>query len=140
MDGNIVVGLLWVAAISLAPLLAVYVLVRVNLIYEACMSLGRRVNLFHTPPERPVGPPIEQLVADLRRLRPEARSRKPDVPTARHKRSLAAYDTTLVATARALDVPTTLAQLHEGWERDAERFRLEHALTLTGLDWQVQER
>jgi hypothetical protein len=75
MDGNIVVGLLWVAAISLAPLVAVYVLVRVNLIYEACMRLGRRVSLFHTPPERPVGPPIEQLVADLRRLRPEARSR-----------------------------------------------------------------
>ena len=139
MDGNIVVGLLWVAAISLTPLLAVYLLVRVNLLYELCVRLGRRAYLFHTPPELPVGPPLEQLVSDLRRLRPEARSRKPDVSNARQKKILADYDATLVATARALEVPTTLTQLRDGWERDAERFRLEHALTLTGLDWQVQE-
>ena len=139
MDGNIVVGLLWVVAISLAPLAAVFLLVRVNLMYEACVSFGRRVYLFHTPPDRPAGPPLEKLAADLRRLRPEIRSPRPGVRMARQQRLLAAYDAALVAAARALEIPTTLAALPEGWERDAERFRLEHVLTIAGLDWQVQE-
>lgn len=138
MDTRVLLGLLEVVGLALAPVAMVSVLVRMNLIYEAFMRLGRRLSLFQTPLERPSGPPLEKLAADLRRLRPEARSRTAD-PSGRRNQSMTAYDAALVATARALDVPTTLAELREGWERDAERFRLEHALTVAGLSWQVQE-
>jgi hypothetical protein len=50
-------------------------------------------------------------------------------------RSLAAYDKALLATARALTVPTTLAGLPEGFDREVERRRLERALEATGLSW-----
>ena len=136
MDGNVYVGLFWIVALAVAPVAMVSVLVRANLIYEACMTLGRRVYLFQTPAARPAGPPLEKLVEDLRRLYAEARSPEPGVRVGRQQRVLASYDHTLVAAARALDVPTQLAELPEGWERDAERFRLEHALTVAGLDWQ----
>jgi hypothetical protein len=139
MDTRVLVGLLELVGLALAPVLMVSILVRVNLIYEAFLSLGRRLYLFHTPPVRPAGPPLEKLAADLRRLRPEARSDRANELTARQRRALTAYDAALVTTARALDVETTLADRREGWERDAERFRLEHALTLAGLSWQVQE-
>ena len=52
---------------------------------------------------------------------------------------LMAYDEHLVETARALEVPTTLPDLPaEGFDREAERLRLEHALTEAGLVWQVR--
>jgi hypothetical protein len=139
MDMRVLVGLLEVVGLALAPVAMVSVLVRVNLIYEACMSLGRRLYLFHTPPARPAGPPLEKLAADLRRLRPAARMPRPDVPMAQQRRSLAAYDAVLVATARALDVPTTLGELTEGFEREVERRHLEHALEEAGLSWQLHQ-
>ena len=136
MDGNVYVGLFWIVALAVAPVAMVSVLVRANLIYEACMILGRRVYLFQTPAARPAGPPLEQLVEDLRRLYPEVRSPDPDARAGRQQRILASYDRTLMAAARALDVPNRLVDVPEGWERDAERFRLEHSLTVAGLDWQ----
>ncbi len=138
MDGNIVVGLLEVIALSLAPVLVVSALVRMNLVYEAFLRLGRRSYLFHTPPAHPTGPPLEKLAADLRRLRPEARAPRPDVSMSRQRRSLAAYDGALVATAQALDVPTALAETPEGFEREVERRRVERALTAAGLAWEVR--
>ena len=35
-------------------------------------------------------------------------------------------------------MPTTLAELPEGIDHEAERLRLEHALEQAGLSWQVQ--
>ena len=58
---------------------------------------------------------------------------------ARQRGIAAAYDDALVNTARALDVATTLGELPEGFDREAERLRLEHALARAGLCWQVQE-
>jgi len=139
MDGNVYVGLFWIVALAVAPVAMVSVLVRANLIYEACMMLGRRTYLFQTPAARPAGPPLEKLVDDLRRLYPEVRSPDPGTRVGRQQRVLASYDHTLVAAARALDVPNQLVEAPEGWERDAERFRLEHALTVAGLDWQRAE-
>ena len=135
MEGSLFVGLLEIVALAVAPVLAVSALVRVNLAYEACVRLGRRVYLLETPPEPPVGPPLEKLAADLRRLRPAARAPRPDVPPDLLLRSLAAYDKALLATARALAVPTTLAGLPDGFDREVERRRLERALESTGLSW-----
>jgi hypothetical protein len=138
MDGNVVVGLLWMVAIAVAPVVAVSLLVRVNLLYEACVTLGRRVYLLHTPEPR-LGPPLEKLASDLRRLRPDARMPRPGTPTARLNRSLASYDVALMATARALEIPTTLDEIPDGFDREVERRRLERALTSAGLNWQEQE-
>ena len=85
------------------------------------------------------GPPLEKLAADLRRLRPEARSPRPGVTMARQKGIVAAYDGVLVATARALGVDTSLADLPEGIDREAERLRLEDALEAAGLSWQLRQ-
>jgi hypothetical protein len=135
MEGSLVIGLLELVALALAPVLAVSALVRVNLAYEACVRLGRRVYLLETPPEPPVGPPLEKLAADLRRLRPAARTPRPDTPPDLLLRTLTAYDEALVGSARALSVTTTLAGLPEGFDREVERRRLERALEAAGLSW-----
>jgi len=135
MEGNLVVGLLEIVALALAPVLTVSALVRVNLAYEACLRFGRRVYLLQTPPEPPAGPPLEWLAADLRRLRREARAPRPDASPDDLLRSLAAYDQALLASARALAVPTTLAGLPDGFDREVERRRLERALEAAGLSW-----
>ena len=139
MDGRVVVGLLEVVAISLIPVVVVWTLVHVHDIYDWSVKAGRRVHLLRTPEAPPAGPPLEKLAADLRRLHPEARTPQPGVRMARHRGIVAAYDGTLVATARALDVRTTLHELPDGIDREAERMRLEHALTRAGLSWQVQD-
>lgn len=130
MDGRVLVGLLEIAALSLAPVLLVSALVRMNLVYEFSLALGRRVRLL---PVLPAGPPLERLVADLRRLRPQVRSPAPDMAGAEQRAIVTAYDATMLATARALDVPTSLAGLPEGRDRDAERLRLERALEQAGV-------
>lgn len=137
MDTRVLVGLLEVVGLALAPVVMVSVLVRMNLVYEAAMSMGRRLYLFQTPPERPVGPPLEKLAADLRRLRPAARTPRPDVTTDEHHENLLAYDAALEATARALDVPSALRELPEGFDREVERRHLESALEEAGLSWQL---
>jgi hypothetical protein len=50
---------------------------------------------------------------------------------------VAAYDGVLVAAAAALGVPTTLADLPEGLDHEAERLRIEHELQRAGLSWQA---
>ena len=58
---------------------------------------------------------------------------------ARHLGVVAAYDDALLGAARALDVPTSLAELPDGIDREVERLRLEHALERAGLSWQVRK-
>ena len=139
MDSKVVVGLLEVVGISLVPVGMIFVLVHSPEIYERSIVLGRRVHLLRTPPCPPAGPPIEKLAADLRRLRPEARSPRPGIAMAKQRGIVAAYDDTLVATASALGVPTSLTELPDGIDREAERLRLEDALESAGLRWQEQE-
>ena len=99
-----------------------------------------RLHLWRRPPVAPVGPPLEQLAADLRRLYTGAHFPQKGVRMPKQRGVLMAYDHRLVETARALEVPTTLADLpDEGFDREAERLRLEHALTEAGLVWQVRE-
>ena len=58
---------------------------------------------------------------------------------ARQKGIVAAYDGVLVATARALGVPTSLTDLREGIDREAERLRVEDALEAAGLSWHLHQ-
>jgi hypothetical protein len=139
MDGRVLTGLLEVVAISMVPVTAFAVLIHRERICEVSVALGRRVRVVPPPPAPPAGPPLEKLAADLRRLRPEARSPRPGVPMARQKGIVAAYDGVLVATARALDVPTSLTDLPEGIDREAERLRVEDALEAAGLSWHLHQ-
>src|SRR4051794_39429900 len=139
MDTRVLVGLLEVVALAAAPVVMVSLLVRTPQIYERSVTLGRRVHMLNTPPTRPMGLPIEKLAADLRRLRPECRSAHPDARSAKQKRTVASYDTALMATARALDVDTSLADLPDGMDREVERRRLEQALESAGLRWELAQ-
>ena len=137
MDIAVLSGLLAVVAISLVPVGIVAVFLHARFLFERCVALGRRVHLLEPPADPPAGPPLEKLAADLRRLRPEVRSPRPGVAMARQRGIVAAYDGVLVQAAAALDVPTTLPELPEGFHHEAERLRLEHALELAGLSWTV---
>jgi hypothetical protein len=139
MDGRVLAGLVEVVAISMVPVTVCAVLIHRERIRDVSVSVGRRVHLLRPAPPPPAGPPLEKLAADLRRLRPEARSPRPGVPMARQKGIVAAYDGVLVATARALGVPTSLELLPDGIDREAERLRVENALEASGLSWQLHQ-
>ena len=99
-----------------------------------------RLHLWPRPPAAPVGLPLEQLAADLRRLYGGAHFPQKGMRMPKQRGLLMAYDQRLVETARALEVATTLDDLPaEGFDREAERLRLEHALTEAGIVWQVRQ-
>lgn len=140
MDGMVLWGFVKVIGISLVPVAIFGAALHARSLAEKGVVLGRRARLLPTPVEPPAGPPLQKLAADLRRLRPEVRSPRPGVAMARQRGIVAAYDSVLISTAVALDVPTTLGDLHDGIDLEAERLRLEHALELAGLNWQVHDR
>ena len=82
---------------------------------------------------------MEDLAATLRRLHPAVRSPRAETTPVRQQGILAAYDGVLVAAAAALGVPTTLADLPEGLDHEAERLRIEHELQRAGLSWQASK-
>lgn len=87
------------------------------------------------PPE-PTAPPLERLVADLRRLETEAERLLGDATVlARGQRLMAirlAFDLVLMDAARALDV--ALPHERAPFTSD-ERFRVSIDLTAAGLVW-----
>lgn len=140
MDPVVLIGLLKVLAISLVPVAIVGALVHVRTLRAVIGTVGRHVPRAPRAPE-PTGPPIEELAATLRRLHPLASDPQPGVRMAKYRGIVSAYDGRLVEAARILEVPTALASLPEdGFDRAAERLRLEHALTEAGLRWQHRSR
>lgn len=138
MDGAILRGLLEVVAISLVPVAVVAAGLHASLVRRLLVRLGRRLHVVAPEPPPPAGPPLEKLAADLRRLRPLARTPAPGVPMARQRGIVAAYEMVLLDTARALAIPTNLADLPVfALERESERLRLEHELTQAGLSWEL---
>jgi hypothetical protein len=140
VDGNLLMGFLKVLAISLAPVVIFGAVLHARTFGSGVRRLLMRVHLWRRPPVVPTGPPLERLAADLRRLYPVAHHPGPGVRMPKQRGVLMAYDQRLVEAARALDVDTTLAELPaEGFDRDAERLRLEYALSSAGLVWQARE-
>ena len=98
-------------------------------IYARCAALGRRVHLLPTPVAPPAGPPLEKLAEDLRRLRPEARHPQPGVRMARQRaswRPTTGRSWRLPVRSRC---PPRSGAARTGIDREAERMRLEHALS-----------
>ena len=139
MDGTVLVGLGKVVALSLVPVAVMAAGLHAAQVGRFVGRVTRRLHLRGPQPEPPMGPPLEKLAADLRRLRPMARTPAPGVPMARQRGIVAAYDMALVAAARALEVPTTLAELPSfALDREAERLRVEHELTVAGMSWELR--
>ena len=140
MDARLVPGLLAYTALAIAPVAILFAVRHVHRFLARTRVLMIRWHLWRREPPKPAGPPLEQLAADLRRLYPIAHFPQRGMRMPKQRGVLMAYDEHLVETARALEVPTTLPDLPaEGFDREAERLRLEHALTEAGLVWQVRE-
>ncbi|KQT93722.1 hypothetical protein ASG49_01695 [Marmoricola sp. Leaf446] len=137
MDRTVLVGLLQVVGISLVPVALLVGLGRAPRAWAWCARVvGPRLPRRRRP-EAPTGPPLEKLAADLRRLHPDVHHPRPGTRMAKQQGVQLAYDERLAAAGTALEVPTSLLSLPlYGLEREAERMRLEHALTAAGLVWQ----
>lgn len=102
---------------------------------RAVAGVGRLLHAVRRTPDapRPLGPPLERLAADLRRIRHDLDTAPADLPAARRAGVLQAYDDVLAEACAALDLPDTLHELPLGPERDAERLRVEYLLEQRGL-------
>lgn len=102
---------------------------------RAVAGVGRVLQAVRRPADvpRPLGPPLERLAADLRRIRHDLDTAPEDQPVARRVGVLQAYDDVLTEACAALDLPDTLHGLPLGPERDAERLRVEYLLEQRGL-------
>jgi hypothetical protein len=139
MDSVVLLGLVQIIGLALVPLALVSVFLHARGLLQRAIALGRRVGLVEPLVEQPSGPPLEELAATLRRLHPAVRAPRPETATVRQRGIVAAYDGVLVAAAAALGVPTSLADLPEGLDHEAERLRVEHELQQAGLSWQVTQ-
>ncbi|MET0132852.1 MAG: hypothetical protein ABW215_04585 [Kibdelosporangium sp.] len=79
------------------------------------------------------GPPIEQLAADLRRVRRLLAHHAPGTPIVRRRGTLQAYDELLRQACLAVDVRHRLDVLPPGTELELERLRVEESLRSAGL-------
>lgn len=86
-----------------------------------------------TPAPIPAGPPIERIAADARRIRAELRQAPANLPVAKRRGWLEAYDDVLVTACRSLDLEQRLDVLPEGVTHDLERERVERMLEANGL-------
>lgn len=84
-------------------------------------------------PPRPTGPPVEQIAADLRRIHREIQRAPHDMPAARRRGWVRAYDDVLVAACRALGEEERIYSVPEGPPRALERERVERLLERAGL-------
>ncbi|MBP2370903.1 hypothetical protein [Pseudonocardia parietis] len=139
MSGNdpVATGVAVFLAVSFGPAVLLWLLLRMPTIVHRVGEVRRRRR---PPPPAPAGPPLERLLADLRRLDRERR----DPPPTRVRRLalLAAYDDVLLATCRAVGVDDpalrpwvehggTAGALDAG--RDLARLRTEADLEVTGV-------
>ena len=140
MDSVVLVGLAQIIGLALLPLVLVSLFLHATRPAPAG-DLARQAGRAWWRPlvEQPTGPPLEDLAATLRRLHPAVRSPRAETTPVRQQGILAAYDGVLVAAAAALGVPTTLADLPEGLDHEAERLRVEHELQRAGLSWQASK-
>ncbi|EMD23962.1 hypothetical protein ACIQUM_36680 [Amycolatopsis azurea] len=84
-------------------------------------------------PEVPVGPPIEKLAADLRRVHRLLADLPSGASAVRRNGTKQAYDALLVQACREVEVDHRLDELPEGFDRGIERLRVEESLAERGL-------
>ena len=129
MDADLLVK----AGVVVAILAVLWVLPDWPAYRERALRVGRALRLVARAAPVPSGPPIERIAADARRIRAEIRRAAPDLPAARMRGWLEAYDDVLVTACRSLDLEQRLDVLPEGVTHDLERERVERLLEATGL-------
>lgn len=125
------VGALWLILAVVVPCLALCVTLLVPRLVNTLRErrAARR-------PERPQGPPVEKLAADLRRLRAELVYRRP-TSNLGLTALVQAYDEVLEAICARLGLPAHLRELPIGLDRDIERLRTEAAVQEAGIPLEV---
>jgi predicted NAD/FAD-binding protein len=83
--------------------------------------------------DQPKRPPIQQVAADLRRLRRQLDRLPKGASYVRVAGVQRAYDEVLVIACAELEVDTTLSETPAGQQRDLERLRVEFMLGECGL-------
>lgn len=132
-DRGLVLGFLMVLGISMIPVAVFWSLLHARDIREWLARAARRLRLVRDPAPEPVGPPIERLAGDIRRLARTIRESDRYTSQVRRRGLMMAYDDLLAAACRELEVPQRLREAPEGLDREAERLRVESCLEAAGL-------
>ena|SRR5688500_16384194 len=129
VDADLVVKV----GVIVAILLVLWVLPDWGNYRERALRVGRALHVAEPAPLHPSGPPIEQIAADIRRIRTQIRQAPPGMPAARMRGWLEAYDDVLVTACHALALAERLGSIPEGAEHSLERERVERMLMQAGL-------
>jgi hypothetical protein len=129
MDADLLIKV----GVILAILAALWVLPDWAAYRARALRVARALRLAEPEPPRPIGPPIERLAADARRIRAEIRHAPAGIPVAKLRGWLEAYDDVLVTACHTLELEERLGTLPEGIEHDMERERVERMLERHGL-------
>jgi hypothetical protein len=129
VDANLVVKV----GVVVAVLVVLWVLLDWGNYRDRALRVGRALNLVEPSPPHPSGPPIEQIAADIRRIRTQIRQAQPGMPVARMRGWVEAYDDLLATACHALGLEERIHAIPEGGERDLERERVERLLMRAGL-------
>ncbi len=81
----------------------------------------------------PLGPPIQDVARNLRRVHRTLLNFAPGTPALRRLAARQAYDDLLRQACRALSIPHRLDTLPEGLDKDIERLHIEESLRQAGL-------
>jgi hypothetical protein len=130
---GVVSGLVAVVIYSLLPIALLWLAFRWRRIAAFAVASGRRFGLVPKPPERPVGPPLEEIAANIRRLSATLEAMPDGTPWARRQGTLMAYDSTLAKACTALEIEQRLTELPFTRVRDIERMRVESELREAGI-------
>jgi len=129
MDADLLIKV----GVVVAVLLVLWVLPDWGQYRRRALRIGRALHLSEPPPPPPSGPPIEQIAADIRRIRAQIKQAPPGMPAARRRGWLEAYDDVLVTACQALGLEERIHAIPEGPERSLERERVERLLVRSGL-------
>jgi hypothetical protein len=134
MPGGSWGGLVYIAEVTAVGAAVLWCVLNLRRLGALAVGVGRRVRLMPPAIPDPTGMRIERIVADLRRIRPQAMRPAAGTPMARRRAVVAAYDDALLDACHALGVETELDRITDALERESERLRAEHELTEAGVD------
>ena len=126
-------GILRVLGITVTIAAAIAAVIYWRQVADLGVAVGRRLHLVPKPAPLPAGRPIEEIAADVGRLRRVLRHIPPETSEAKREGWRRAYDDVLAEGCLALGVENLLESTPAGAERDAERLRVEHLLGKAGL-------
>lgn len=130
---SVLTGIFQLVLVSLVPVILFGIWLNHAKLAETGLRLGRQAGIIAPLPPRPIGRPLEQVAADIRRLAVNMDSLAPRAPRARRLGVVMAYDDALAAACKQLDVRQNLTDLPLGMDRDVERIRVESQLEYAGL-------